>query len=121
MYRLKKPYTQKEKNDFIVKYNHEMGLEIEYTEKEIIAKEHTLTEEEIKNKIRQQREQECFSVINRGQLWYESLNEQAKKELKEWYDKWLEAPKTFEIPVKLIWLDMSDTERQQYFNVDTGE
>ena len=32
-----------------------------------------LEQEQLKEAFRQRREQECFSVINRGQLWYESI------------------------------------------------
>lgn len=54
--------------------------------------------------IRQQREQECFSVINRGALWYELLNEKQKEELKTWYQAWLDATNTRVVPQKPAWL-----------------
>ncbi|MBR1681127.1 hypothetical protein IJ707_04985 [bacterium] len=38
-YKLEKPYTDKEKNNFIVQYNHQMGLQIEYTKSAIYALE----------------------------------------------------------------------------------
>lgn len=38
-YQLKKPITEKERTDFIVKYNHNMGLRIEDTEKYLFALE----------------------------------------------------------------------------------
>lgn len=47
-YELKKPYTEKERCDFIVKYNHNMGLKISETENGLIAKEQEITQEETK-------------------------------------------------------------------------
>lgn len=57
-----------------------------------------------KNEIRQERARECFTVINRGQLWYETLNESEKEDLNRWYQEWLDAPETMKIPEKLEWL-----------------
>jgi hypothetical protein len=54
--------------------------------------------------IRQRREQECFSVINRGTLWYEMLTEAQKEELKTWYQAWLDATDTRVMPDKPVWL-----------------
>lgn len=58
-----------------------------------------------KNIIRWQRETECFSIINRGALWYEKLTTDQKEELSVWYQQWLDAPKTNIIPDAPIWLD----------------
>lgn len=58
-----------------------------------------------KNEIRQRREEECFSYINRGMLWYNRLTPAQEMELKEWYDAWLDAPETRVVPDKLQWLD----------------
>lgn len=54
--------------------------------------------------IRAQRETECFSVINRGTLWYEKLTAEQKNELSVWYQNWLDAPQTGIIPAKPEWL-----------------
>lgn len=54
--------------------------------------------------IRNLRDNECFSVINRGILWYELLTEQQKVELKKWYNAWLDATDTMVIPKKPSWL-----------------
>jgi len=35
--RLNKPYTNKERSDFIVEYNHNLGYEIQETEKSLLA------------------------------------------------------------------------------------
>lgn len=68
---------------------------------------YTPAEIEAKNllEIRQKREMECFSVINRGILWYESLTDSQKEELKTWYNKWLDVTETKTIPEKPIWLN----------------
>jgi len=54
--------------------------------------------------LRQQREQECFPIINRGLLWHETLLEQQKYELRAWYAAWLDAPQTKHVPQKPMWL-----------------
>lgn len=54
--------------------------------------------------LRNQREEECFSVINRGALWYERLTEEQKQELSTWYQAWLDAPQTGSAPDPLDWV-----------------
>lgn len=56
------------------------------------------------NTIRMRRQKECFSVIDRSQLWYNSLTNEQKAELQEWYEAWLIAPDTLVIPTKPDWL-----------------
>lgn len=79
------------------------------------------TEEEIKKHeynanidfLRSIREKECFSVINRGQLWYASLTYEQVAELDVWYKEWLDITDNYEagagikkiIPVKPKWLN----------------
>lgn len=60
--------------------------------------------ENLKQQLRVEREMECFSIINRGQLWYESLTSSQKSELKSWYQKWLDVTETLAKPEKLSWL-----------------
>lgn len=62
------------------------------------------TEEEFKNNLRVKREIECFKIINRGQLWYDTLTDEQKTELGEWYNDWLNVTDTLEVPVKPKWL-----------------
>lgn len=66
------------------------------------------TNEELKErqifKLRHQRKNECFPIINRGQLWYNKLTEIEKVELKEWYEAWLNVTETFIIPDKPNWI-----------------
>ena len=54
--------------------------------------------------LRRLREIHCFSVINRGQLWYDTLTETQKQELKVWYQAWLDVTETKVIPEKPSWL-----------------
>lgn len=55
--------------------------------------------------IRERRVVECFTVINRGFLWYNRLNNKQLNELDEWYQKWLDAPKTGVIPAAPEWIN----------------
>lgn len=55
---------------------------------------------EQKNIIRERRDKECFSVINRGELWYARLTEEQTKALDSWYSEWLCATDTLTIPEK---------------------
>lgn len=57
-----------------------------------------------KDTLRLQREIKCFPVINRGQLWYNALNEEQKAELKEWYIAWLDVTDTLVVPNKPDWI-----------------
>lgn len=60
-----------------------------------------------KNKIaliREQREIECFPIINRGGLWYDTLTPEQIEELDKWYKAWLNATWTLSVPKKPKWL-----------------
>ena len=54
--------------------------------------------------LRKRRETECFSYINRGQLWYDKLSNAQKQELSEWYQGWLQVTGTLTAPEKPSWL-----------------
>lgn len=56
------------------------------------------------NTLRAQRESECFSVINRGQLWYNKLTQEQIVQLNTWYQAWLDVTATKIIPTKPSWL-----------------
>lgn len=60
--------------------------------------------EELKSEYRQRREKECFSVINRGQLWYEGVSISQLLELRQWYKAWLNVTETMVVPEKPAWL-----------------
>lgn len=59
-----------------------------------------------KEMIRSRRAEECFPIVNRGQVWYDLLGEEQKSELSEWYREWLDAPETKTIPERPAWIDM---------------
>ena len=63
--------------------------------------------EDLADAIRIRRNRECFSIINRGQIWYtRTVNTVEKlKELTEWYVAWLDAPSTLVVPEKPNWLE----------------
>ena len=54
--------------------------------------------------LRAQREKVCFSVINRGELWYSRLSNEEREELACWYDAWLNVTETKVIPETPKWL-----------------
>ena len=55
--------------------------------------------------LRTLRERDCFPIINRGQLWYQTLTEDQLIELNKWYKDWLDVTKTLVIPTKPSWLE----------------
>ena len=74
---------------------------------ELVFDENKETDEErelYKQELRDRREKECFSIINRGQLWYESLDGQQRTELRDWYNAWLKVTETLIIPEKPTWI-----------------
>lgn len=56
------------------------------------------------SEIRQQRRTECFPIINRGKLWYDTLTKEQVEELNTWYHAWLNAPETKSVPQKPEWI-----------------
>ena len=54
--------------------------------------------------LREAREIECFSLMNRSPLWFMSLSLEQQKELTDWYKAWLDVTETQEIPEKPNWL-----------------
>lgn len=68
------------------------------------AYENHITEER-KEEYRLRREKECFSVINRGQLWYEGIGLTQMLELRKWYKAWLDVTETMVVPEKPAWLE----------------
>ena len=61
--------------------------------------------EAAKAEYRKRREVECFPIINRGQLWYDTLSAAQLAELKTWYQSWLDGTNTQSIPEKPAWLN----------------
>ena len=64
-----------------------------------------LLEEKQKKQLRRLRESECFKVINRGILWYNTLTEDQKKELDTWYHQWLDVTETLTVPEVPTWIE----------------
>lgn len=62
------------------------------------------TIEEQKKTLRIYRDIKCFPIINRGKLWYDTLNTTQLLELQEWYDKWLKVTETMTMPEMPEWL-----------------
>lgn len=92
-------------------------LDIEHFEthfKSYLIRHGTLEYDEQQNKIierealcddlRKRRETECFSIINRGQLWYDTLSEKQRTELQVWYQGWLHITDTLTVPDRPSWL-----------------
>jgi hypothetical protein len=78
-----------------------------YSNNELILDDSKKSEMDLKNKIsslQNKRVDECFSIINRGALWYETLDEDQKAELRIWYKSWLDVTETLTIPEKPEWL-----------------
>ena len=80
------------------------GKELKIVNGKVIAVDHEPTEEEILQRLRNKREVECFSIINRGALWYNTLTEEQLVELQDWYKAWLDVTETRVIPEKLDWI-----------------
>jgi hypothetical protein len=55
-------------------------------------------------RLKQLRNYECFNIINRGKLWYDSLTNEQFEELQKWYKEWLDVTETKIIPNKPDWL-----------------
>ncbi len=73
------------------------------------AQDAAVRREKLKTELRARRETECFSVINRGWIWYSSLNLLQWRELKRWYLAWLTVTETLTAPERPAWLDSTNT------------
>nr|DAV78745.1 MAG TPA: Protein of unknown function (DUF2977) [Caudoviricetes sp.] len=73
---------------------------LEYSEEQNTANERKA----LCDGLRQRRETECFSYINRGQPWYDRLSDEQKAELSAWYSDWLKVTDTLTAPEKPSWL-----------------
>lgn len=57
------------------------------------------TDEEQLEYLRLKRNEECFSVVNRGTVWYDTLSQEQLENLKNWYTDWLNITETKVVPV----------------------
>ena len=64
-----------------------------------------LKNDELLFELRSRRAEECFSVVNRGKLWYNCLTNEQLTELNDWYFAWLNVTETKVIPTRPKWLD----------------
>lgn len=53
---------------------------------------------------RMRRAVECFPIINRGGLWYDTLTQEQQNELRQWYRAWLDGTDTLTVPERPTWL-----------------
>lgn len=61
-----------------------------YDEYEDIFRVEPLTKEEVLDNLRRLREQECFTIINRGMPWYAQIDNNQNLEIMRWYKEWLD-------------------------------
>lgn len=67
-------------------------------------KQKEIVEQRELTNLRSQRAKICFPYINRGALWYESLTNEQKEELRAWYGAWLDVTDTKVVPEMPAWL-----------------
>lgn len=75
-----------------------------WDEYEDILVYHPFTEDEYVDYLRSQREDICFSVINRGAAWYARLTPEQNEELQNWYQEWLDVTETKVKPKTPDWI-----------------
>lgn len=97
-------YTNEQVQEFFDKASTQNCQIINGVDNKPFLKQNVISEEEILNQLRYQREIECFPIINRGKLWYDNLTESQLAELNEWYNAWLNVTDSKVIPQKPSWL-----------------
>lgn len=96
----------------ITEIDPETGEEIVIGEEEVLVEREyddyveivRRSDEQITDDLRRRREDECFSYINRGSLWYDTLTEEQRTEFQAWYTAWLNVTETLTVPSKPVWL-----------------
>lgn len=68
------------------------------------SKEKAIDLEQTKEELRKRRKEECFSVVDRSQLWYNHLTSEQLQDLEKWYNDWLVVTETLVVPEKPNWL-----------------
>lgn len=74
-----------------------------YIEGALVKQENYISDLD-KQTIRENRTRICFPIINRGQLWYDTLTDEQRNELSVWYQEWLDAPQTGVEPNSPEWI-----------------
>lgn len=56
--------------------------------------------------LRNKREEVCFSVVNRGDIWYDKYvnTDERKQEFEDWYQAWLDVTDTLVEPETPAWI-----------------
>lgn len=54
--------------------------------------------------LREIRDLICFSITDRGTLWYKSLTYTQSAELEKWHTAWKDITKTHVVPARPVWL-----------------
>ena len=90
--------------DFIYKAQTQNCQIVNGSDNKPMLKPIVLSDEQILMNLRNQREVECFHIINRGKLWYDNLTTEQIAELNKWYNAWLDVTETKVIPNKPNWL-----------------
>ena len=80
-----------------------------YKDNQLIFNQERFDARQLENKqwsLRNKREQICFSVVNRGDIWYEKYvnTEERKKEFEDWYQAWLDVTDTMVEPETPEWI-----------------
>jgi hypothetical protein len=57
-----------------------------------IEKYHNRVKQKHVADLRKLRIAECFSVVDRSKIWWDTLSEQQVNEIKDWYNEWLNIP-----------------------------
>ena len=96
-------YVETNKN-VILGFDHKLYYEEDTKTNEYIQRESEYQNKKYLDKLRTRRELECFSIVNRGKLWYNTLTEAQILELDKWYKDWLDVTETSIIPEKPSWL-----------------
>lgn len=63
-----------------------------------------IVNEQLKAELRIRRQKECFDIVDRSPLWYNTLTEEQLAELSVWYEAWLHVTDTMTPPEKPSWL-----------------
>ena len=70
-----------------------------------------MTNEEILQELREQREVECFAIINQNfiingqsKTWFDTLTDEQKVDAEQWVQAWRDVTETKIIPEKPSWL-----------------
>lgn len=97
-------FSDEQLQDFIYKAQNQNCQIVNGSDNKPMLKPIVLSDEQILNNLRNQREVECFPIINRGKLWYDTLTTEQVTELNEWYMAWLDITETKIIPTRPSWL-----------------